>query len=101
MAAGDGEYLAFVLKTDTPVDVSPFLDRDELWALVDIEGTVMQSKFLLVPEHDLFETISWRDYAERFAHKRIRVSGTLFFPMGGWQNVTPVRMDFSKVEVAE
>ena len=53
----------------------------------------------LVPNHDLFETISWRDYAERFAHKRVRVSGTLFFPMAGWQNVTPVRMDFSKVEV--
>lgn len=35
----------------------------------------------LVPDHDLFETISWRDYAERFAHKRVRVSGTLFFPM--------------------
>ena len=35
----------------------------------------------LVPNQDLFETISWRDYAERFAHKRVRVSGTLFFPM--------------------
>lgn len=47
---GDGECLAFVLKTDTPVDVSPFLDRDELQALVDIEGTVMQSEFMLVPD---------------------------------------------------
>ena len=55
----------------------------------------------LVPNHDLFETISWRDYAERFAHKRVRVSGTLFFPMAGWQNVTPVRMDFSKVELLD
>ncbi len=50
LAAGDGEYLAFVLKTDTPVDVSPFLDRDELHALVDIEGSVMQSEFMLVPD---------------------------------------------------
>ena len=81
--------------------MSPFLDRDELWALVDIEGTVMQSKFLLVPEHDLFETISWRDYAERFAHKRIRVSGTPFFPMAGWHYITPVALEFSRVEVAE
>ena len=50
MAVGDGEYLAFVLKTDTPVDVSPFLDRDELQALVDIEGSVIQSEFMLVPD---------------------------------------------------
>lgn len=99
LAAGDGEYLAFVLKTDTPVDVSPFLDRDELQALVDIEGTVMQSEFMLVPDQNLFETISWRDYAERFAHKRIRVTGTLFFPMAGWHYITPVAVEFGKVEV--
>ena len=42
-----------------------------------------------------------KDFAAKFAHKRIRVTGTLFYPMGGWQNVTPVRMDFSKVEVVE
>ena len=101
LAAGDGEYLAFVLKTDKPVDVSPFLDRDELQALVDIEGSVMQSEFMLVPDQDLFETISWRDYAERFAHKRVCVSGTLFFPMAGWHYITPMALEFSKVEVAD
>lgn len=101
LAAGDGEYLAFVLKTVTPVDVSLFLDRDELQALVDIEGSVMQSEFMLVPNHDLFETFSWRDYAERFAHKRVRVSGTLFFPMAGWHYITPVAVEFGKVEVEE
>ncbi len=30
-----------------------------------------------------------------------RTTGTLFFPMAGWQKLTPVRMDFSKVEVVE
>lgn len=101
LAVGDGECLAFVLKTDTPVDVSPFLDRDELQALVDIEGTVMQSEFMLVPDQNLFETISWRDYAEQFAHKRVRVSGTLFFPMAGWHYITPVAVEFGRVEVLE
>ncbi len=101
MAAGDGEYLAFVLKTDTPVDVSPFLDRDELRALADYDSSVMQSEFMLVPNQDLFETISWRDYAEQFAHKRVRVTGTLFFPMAGWHYITPVAVEFGKVEVVE
>lgn len=55
----------------------------------------------LVPDQDLFETISWKDYAERFAHKRIRVTGTLFFPMAGWHYITPVAVEFSRVEVLE
>ena len=81
--------------------MSPFLDRDELQALVDIEGTVMQSEFMLVPNQALFETISWSDYAERFARKRVRVTGTLFFPMAGWHYITPVALEFSRVVVAE
>jgi len=55
----------------------------------------------LVPDQNLFETISRRDYAERFAHKRIRVTGTLFFPMGGWHYITPVALEFGRVEVTE
>ena len=55
----------------------------------------------LVPDQNLFETISWRDYVERFAHKRIRVTGTLFFPMAGWHYITPVAVEFGRVEVTE
>ena len=54
-----------------------------------------------MPDQDLFETISWKDYAERFAHKRIRVTGTLFFPMAGWHYITPVALEFGRVEVVE
>ena len=54
-----------------------------------------------MPDQNLFGTISWKDYAERFAHKRIRVTGTLFFPMAGWHYITPVAVEFSKVEVVE
>ena len=54
-----------------------------------------------MPDQNLFGTISWKDYAERFAHKRIRVTGTLFFPMAGWHCITPVALEFGRVEFVE
>ena len=56
---------------------------------------------MIVPDWDAFESFSYESFSAQYAHKRIRVTGTLFFPMAGWQNVTPVRMDFSKVELLD
>ena len=98
---GEGSMIAFILKTDKKIDMTQYLDKEGIEALKDYAGTTLQSEFMIVPDWEVFESFSYKDFAAKYAHKRIRVTGTLFFPMGGWQNVTPVRMDFSKVEEAE
>ena len=96
----EGECIAFVLKTDKPVNVTPYLSQEEIDFLSE-DGTTWQSEFMVVPRWDLSESISEKDFASQYANKRVRVTGSLFCPMAGWMNVTLVRMDFSKVEVVE
>lgn len=98
---GEGSMIAFILKTDKRIDMTHYLDKEGIKALKDYAGTTLQSEFLVVPDWEVFESFSYKDFAAKYANKRIRVTGTLFFPMGGWQNVTPVRMDFSKVELLD
>lgn len=100
----EGEYVAFILKTDKKMNVTQFIEtEEELKVLVEYAESdeTMQSEFLLVPNWDVFESFSEKDFAAQFAHKRVRVTGTFFFPMGGWHYVTPVAMEYSKVEVVE
>lgn len=81
--------------------MTPYLSQEEIDFLSD-NGTIWQSEFMVVvPDWEVFESFSNEAFAAKFAHKRVRVTGSLFCPMAGWQNVTLVRMDFSKVEVAE
>ncbi len=97
-----GEYVAFILKTDKKMDVTRYIEtEDELKVLVEYAESdeTMQSEFLLVPNWDVFESFSEKDFAAQFAHKHVRVTGTLFVPMAGWHYVTPVAMVFSRVEV--
>lgn len=98
---GEGSMIACILKTDKKIDMTQYLDKEGIEALKDYAGTTLQSEFMIVPDWEVFESFSYKDFAAKYANKRIRVTGTLFFPMGGWQNVTPVRMDFSKVELTE
>lgn len=90
---GESSMIAFVLKTAKPVDVAPYLSQEEIEILSGKE-----SEFMVVPDYDNF---SYEAFASQFAHKRVRITGTLVVPMGGWRNVTTVRMDFSKVELVE
>ena len=96
----EGECITFILKTDKPVDMTPYLSQEEIEFLSD-NGTTLQSEFMVVPRWDLPESISEKDFASQYANKRVRVTGSLLCPMAGWMNVTLVRMDFSKVEVVE
>lgn len=101
---GDGEYVAFILKMDKKMDVTQYIEtEEELKVLVDYAESdeTMQSEFLLVPNWDVLGSFSEKDFAAQFAHKRVRVTGTLFVPLAGWHYVTPVAMVFSRVEVVE
>lgn len=96
----EGECIAFILKTDKPVDMTPYLSQDEIEFLSD-NGSIWQSEFMVVPDWEMFESFSYEAFAAQFAHKRVRVIGELFCPMAGWQNATLVRMNFTKVELVE
>ena len=98
---GEGSMIAFILKTDDKIDMTQYLDQEDLKALKDYSGETWQSEFMVVPDWEVFESFSNEDFAAKYANKRVRFTGTMFFPMAGWQNVTPVRMDFTKVEVVE
>ena len=96
----EGECITFILKTDKPVDMTSYLSQEEIEFLSD-NGTIWQSEFMIVPNWEIFEPFSEKDFAAQYANKRVRVTGSLFCPMAGWQNATLVRMDFTKVEVME
>lgn len=98
---GEGSMIAFILETDQKIDMTQYLDKEDLESLSGYAGSILQSEFMLVPDWEVFASFSYKDFAAKYAHKRVRVTGTFFYPDGGWQNVTPVRMDFHKVEVIE
>ena len=99
---GEGSMIAFILKTDKKINMTQYLDKEDVEALKDYSGTTLQSQFILSPDYTIYETTLYgKDFADMYTNKRVRVTGTLFFPMAGWQNVTPVRMDYTKVEVVE
>lgn len=81
---GEGSMIAFILKTDKKIDMIQYLDKEGIEALKDYAGTTLQSEFMIVSDWEVFESFSYKDFAAKYAHKRICVSGTLFFPMAGW-----------------
>lgn len=98
---GEGSMIAFVLETNQKIDMSQYLDKEDFESLSDYASTTLQSEFMVVPDWNVYDSFSYEAFAAKFANKRVRVTGTLLFPDGGWRNVTPVRMDFAKVEVVE
>jgi len=99
---GEGSMIAFILETDQKIDMSLYLNKEDVEALKNYSGTTLQSQFILSPDYTIYETALYgKDFADMYANKHVRVTGTLFFPMAGWQNVTPVRMDYTKVELMD
>lgn len=97
---GEGEFVAFIVKTDKRMDMGRYLDGEELEALRENNET-MQSEFLIVPNWEVIKPFSEKDFAAQFANKRVRITGTFFFPWAGWHYVTPVAMEYTKIEVKE
>ena len=46
----EGEYVAFILKTDEKLDLEQYLDKEGIEALKDYAGTTLQSEFMIVPD---------------------------------------------------
>ena len=46
----EGEYVAFILKTDKKMDLEQYLDKEDVEALREYCGETLQSEFMLVPD---------------------------------------------------
>lgn len=86
---GEGEYLAYVVRLDKPMDVTPYIssDEDEL-----IDAPV--SDIMIVRNH----AVPGKDFAEAYANKHVCITGTLDVPGGGWRNVTEVVMNIDEIK---
>ena len=85
----DNTYLAFVVEMDKALDVTPYLEdggEDFLWP-IQSAITLSQKKY------------SGKEFASRYANKRVRAKGTLYVPDGGWRNPTFVVMDLREIEL--
>lgn len=94
---GEGACVAYVLKSDKTIDVTPYLYPEEIGFFSE-RRAAKQCEFMIVPDWDLYESLSDKEFAEKFANKRVRVTGKMIYPGFGWQNVTPLIMVRSKVE---
>ena len=89
----DNTHLAFVVEVDNAINVTPYLEAGDDEFLDDS----FQSAFMLVPQFQY----NGKDFAKKYANKRIRATGTLYVPGGGWRNATEVVMKLSNLELLD
>lgn len=91
----DNTYLSFIINSDTAINVAPYTEYwdEELSDWLE----PYQSHFMIVPKFEY----SGREFAEKYANKRVRVTGTFYVPMAGWRNATVVVMSVKDIRVVE
>lgn len=91
----DDTYLVFVVETDKAIDVNPYIEDAIVW-----EGLLPnQSAFELSLSQEL--GFSGRDFASKYANKRVRASGTLYAVVAGWRHATAVGMYLDEIKLLE
>ena len=89
-ADGENTYLAFVVELDKKRNVSSLLDEREREWLDD----PYHSAIMIVPNFKYQP----KDFAAKYANKRVRAKGSLYVPGGGWRNATEVVMDLKEIK---
>ena len=84
-------YLAFVVETDKAVDVTPYFDEWDKDNLKKSSYTAFMVGF----------QNSQRDFALKYANKRVRVTGTFHLVIAGWRYATDVVMETEKIALCE
>lgn len=90
---GNNTSLAFVVETNKRINVTPYLDREEI-ELFFGNQEVYGSSFMVVPQFKY----SGKDFAAKYANKRVRVKGTLYIPGTGWRNATAIVMSLNNIQ---
>lgn len=89
----DNTYLAFVVEVDNAINVTTYLEAGDDVFL----DNSFQSAFMLVPQFQYND----KDFAEKYANKQVRATGTLYVPGGGWRNATAVVMSVRNIELLD
>lgn len=84
------ECLVFVVEMPE-TDVSQFLDEENKELLSSAYQTDIRMVFS--PKYDR------KAFAAKYANRRVRVTGNLDVPRGGWRNATEVVMKLKKIRV--
>lgn len=92
-ADGMNTYLAFVVVLGKKVNVTPYLDEGDR----DLLDKPHQSAIMIVPSYKY----SARDFAAKYANRRVRVKGTLYVPGAGWRNATSVVMSMKQIKLID
>lgn len=86
-------YLAFVVNSNIRVNVTTYIaDGEE-----DFIDSPYQSSFMIVPQFKY----SGKDFAAKYANKRVCVKGTLYIPGAGWRNATTVVMNLNDIKLID
>ena len=87
------DYIAFVVETDRPIDVYPYLDESEREFL----DNTMQSSFMIVSSQGCLK----RKFAQNYAYKRVHITGHPYVPLAGWRNATDVVIDMNSIGLSD
>jgi len=82
--------LVFVVELSKKLNVVPYLEDGE----DDFISSPYQSGIMVVPQF----SYSAKNFAAQYANKRVRVSGNLYAPGGGWRNATDVVMELKNIK---
>lgn len=90
---GRNTYLAFVVDLGKKVNVLPYLDENER----DLLDKPHQSAIMIVPKFKY----SAKEFAAKYANKRVHAKGSLYVPGAGWRNATPVVMSLNSIKLVD
>ena len=90
----NSEFINFVLYTDNTVDVNRFADVD---GLLDPQEYSNQIAFSLRSA----DLRMGREFAKKYANRRVRVTGTLSVSMAGWRNSPNVLFEVEEIAVID
>lgn len=89
----DNTYLAFVVDADNAINVIPYLEAGD----DEFLDNSLQTSFMLVPQFQY----NGKDFAAKYANKRVRATGSLYVPAAGWRNATEVMMDLRSITLVD
>ncbi len=91
----DDYYLNFVLQTDSPIDIKPYLAPEDL-ENIDVVGEDNQYFTLRSEKISL-----GKQFASKYANRRVKITGTLYISIAGWRNSPPMMFEVKDIKLVE
>ncbi|MBO4307859.1 MAG: hypothetical protein J5848_06075 [Bacteroidales bacterium] len=88
----DNEFLNFVVHTDKPINITQYVDPDEIFDDLDV-----CSDFTLRS----YDKPMGKDFASAYANHRVKVTGTVSISQAGWRNTPPVLFEIKSITIID